>query len=340
MARKPERLSPAQQRAKNAQEVAAKRALASEKKRANPDRDAWAQWEVKVGRLHGRDYARLGDDWLAHVPEIDPPGSPPPVGVEDIASVRDAFKRVDGAGSAVEQLAGARPTVLHEAFFLAHKAIHVQLGCAEATRRGFHTWVIVDAYQSSLFALASVLAFLGLTIARDGNHFVVVDVWAKDESSGKNKNGTERKELYHLIRFKSLDHFTKWAILQRVLQSLTNKSPLASRIEEAIKTQDEKAFAKHRNSVHYETPAWLADDLLAATSDGPVKPAATPAELFGEIANGSPLGCVYLMCALIELACDFASGLKASRVVAAEFDLLNRRADANKVFVAFDWATL
>lgn len=300
----------------------------------------WAAWEVKIGRLHARDQETITAGWLAHIPEIEPPGCRPSEGVSSIASISDVFPTVLESSSVVVDLTGARPVVLHEAFYLLHKAIHVQISCANAVNRGFHTWAVVDAYQSSLFALAGVLAFLGLTIERDGNSYIVIDVWAKPDSASRVALLSGTSESYHFIRFKALDHFHKWAMLKRILATLKNKSRLATRLEAAIRNVDDRRFSMHRNSVHYESAGWIASDLFSAVQSGPIVRMTSPDEFFEEIGEVSPAGTVYIMCALIEFACELANSLTTSQVIAGELELLKRREAARSTFTEFDWERL
>lgn len=302
----------------------------------------WAAWERKVDKLHHKDYASLKKGWLAHIPEIQPVGTPPQGGLDSISSIVAIFPTVPKHGDLLAQLSGARPAVLHEAIYLAHKAVHVQISCAEAVRVGRHTWAIVDAYQASLFALGSILAFVGITVERHDNNFILIDVWATPDSRRKNKSGLsfDDEETYQLVRFKTLDHFQKWAILKRVLRTLTIKSQLVQLISQAIAHHDEKSFAKHRNLVNYSSGCWLSGDLLVNDPNGPVVPAKSEQDIFNEIYAGTPLGTVYLMCALTEIACMFASDLAASGVVEEEVLRLERRLDAHKVLANFDWRKL
>lgn len=331
MGAKKKNLSPAKQREAIAQ-AARIAAVPVEKPQQ------WTKWEYKVAQLSGRDYEKIKAGWLAHIPEISPPGSPPNSTVGDIASIAEAMSRVGAAGSLSEPHSGARPAVLNEAFYLAHKAIHVAAICSAAIKRGNPTWSAVDAYQASLFALGSVMAFLGLVVDRDANDFMVVDVWTSVEAGSTKRYPTEEK--YHFVRFKSLDHFHKWAILKRVLVTLKSKSKLANLLCASISELDDKAFSRHRNTVHYDSGGWLARDLLAEDTAGPVKQAKTAEEFFLAISEGTVCGSVYLMCALIELACEFAADLSGSQVLAEELRLLERRRQAMQTFIGFEWVSI
>ena len=299
----------------------------------------WSSWERKIDKIGARDFNEVMGGWLAHIPEIQPSGSAPTEGLDSIAALSESFKLAAPNGdyiSSDSSLLGARQPILHEAFFLAHKAIHVQLSAAEAVKRGRYTWALVDAYQASLFALGSILAFLGISNERDGSDFLVIDVWSP---VAKRKADIKLAEAYgcQLIRFKTLDHFHKWALFKRVLRTLKIESPLVLTLKEALRSTDDKSFAVHRNTVHYNSRAWLFDDLLADQTAQGVMPAASLQEVHDSIYEGSYNGSVYLMCALIEFACMCAEALSSSEVVKKEIDFLNRRESAVKVFSQFAW---
>lgn len=299
----------------------------------------WASWESKVDRVQGRELDEILRGWLSHIPEIAPPGSPPRESIAAISAINELLPEVPRTGEKIESVSGGRSVVLHEAFYLAHKAIHVEVSCANFVSRGLHTWAIVDAYQASLFALGSILCFLGLTVERADNDFILIDVWSKNtaEKSVRGSLSRENPEHYHFLRFKTLDHFHKWAILKRLIRTLKSDLPLVPLLHEAIEGLNDKEFSRHRNTVNYQSAGWIAEDLLIADQNGPIRQAQSIHELFEEIYSGSPSGTVYLMCVLIELACQFAAKLHAAGVLPEEKPLLERRLSARQVFTAFDW---
>jgi len=182
------------------------------------------------------------------------------------------------------------------------------------------------------------MAFLGLVVERDANDFIVIDVWTSAEVGSTKRNTTE--ERYHFVRFKSLNHFHKWAILKRLLVTLKSKSRLAGLLDASICHLEDNSFSRHRNTVYYNSGGWLARDLLVEDTASPVKQAKTADEFFLAISEGSVCGSVYLMCALVELACEFAADLSGSRVLAGELRLLERRRQAMQTFVGFVWAEI
>lgn len=322
MPAKPKKPSPAQQRA--SEKAISERADCCKQK----DSD-WTPWDRKVDRIVSRDLDDIVDGWLANIPTIYPPGSPPRESFGSIYEVYEALPHVPKKGDKVVEISCNRSAVLHESLYLINKSIHVLISCTKHASSGNHTWAVVDSYQASLFALGGIMSFLGLTVERSDNNFILIDVWADPPS-----------DKYRFIRFKSLDHFHKWAILKRLLRTLNADSRLLVFVSEGIQGLDEKSFAKHRNEVFYKPSGWLADDLIRPNLDGPIKLADNSQHLYDEIYGCSTVGTVYLMCALIELACEFADRLFEKGVLQDEKKLLDRRHAAMTSLAKFDWSNV
>tara|TARA_A100000171_G_scaffold44677_1_gene47710 strand:- start:801 stop:1823 length:1023 start_codon:yes stop_codon:yes gene_type:complete len=301
----------------------------------------WPQWQTKVQKVRKRNLSKVCRGWLAHVPDIESPGCAPRETIGTIADINDALNRVPIKGELIEPLNASRDIVLHEGYYLAHKAIHVEMSCARAVKQGFHTWAIVDAYQASLFALGSIMCLLGLTVERHNNDFILLDVWgANPHLVGDLPHTDYPQDQIHFIRFKTLDHYHKWALLKRTLRTLETDLPLVTFLNEALTGRDEKEFSKHRNNVHYISNHWIADDLLEIDPHGPVRKANTCQHVYEHIVQGTPAGAVYLMCGLIELICEITKPLTASQILKHESNLLDRRLEATKGLIEFDWNTL
>lgn len=338
MGAKPKRLSPAKQREAEKAATAAQELQTEMKSRATP----WPSWESKIDRVRGRDCSVIFPGWLAHIPEINPVGSPPREGISVISAVDEILPEVPVVGELVRHVAGARSGVLHEGFYLLHKAIHVQISCARSVRAGLHTWAVVDAYQASLFALNSILSFFGITIERSDNNFILIDVWGASTPEEAKKQGLPKGEweLCLFLRFSALDHFHKWAILKRLLRTLDGGNTLATQLSEAVNNLGDKEFARHRNTVHYASNGWIAKDLHQPDAAGPIKQAKSFQTIYDEIVDGTASGTVYLMCALIELACMFARQLDQAGPLAGELALLERRRQYAETLAAFDWDSI
>lgn len=305
-----------------------------------PETKKWPTWENKVSRLQQKNLDELLKGWLDHVPNYHNAGEPPTGGVSEIDTVSQAFSRVQRDGDLIEPLEGIRPAVLHEAVYLAHKAVHVELSCIDLIEKGRHTWAAVDAYQSSLFAIASISAFLGISIDRDGNDFILIDIWSAPPAAKKKAKihlGTE--EYCQFLRFSDLGHYHKWAILQRLIRTLKTESPLIKLLSSAIQNINEREFALFRNKVHYNTSTWLFDDLLDSSQDVMITPALCPQDMLQAITDKTPVGTVYLMTLLNEVICMLLfniSSKPSGSIIKGDWDILERRRGRISSIVNYD----
>lgn len=304
------------------------------------ERAKWAGWESKISRLQQKNLDRIIQGWANHVPSCQEAGERPLAGIGEISTVAELFKKVQRDGELLEPLEGVRSAILHEAIYLAHKAIHVELGCLELLERGRHTWAVVDAYQSSLFSIASIFAFLGITIDRDGNDFVLLDAWAVP-AHGKRKPGINLgpEEYGQFIRFNELPHYQKWAILQRLFRTLTSESPLIDLVARALGHYEEKEFALFRNKVNYNSASWIYDDLLEGEFEEKIRPVANVQEMVEAISDKEAAGSVYLMILLNEIICMCLGRISSAATGAAlskDFAFMERRRDRISSVVSFD----
>ena len=307
---------------------------------ANPQQK-WADWERKVERLQKKDFNELVSGWYSHIPAIATPGTAPQISLDGIEAVTSIFPRVKGDGEILEPATGARALVLHESLYLAHKAVHVTITCADAIQKGRHTWAVVDAYQASLFAIGSILAFVGISIERDQNNFILVDVWAKSSDANKKRQlNLSPPEVYQFVRFKQLDHYQKWALLKRILRTISIRCELVELLRAGLEVHGDLQHANHRNEVLYQSRAWLSLDLCKDIPTGPIVAVTSKDSMYDEIYSGSVPGTVYLGFALVELCCSFLQSLRNSKIIEGELNFLNRRSTARDSVCKFDWSPL
>lgn len=311
-------------------------------------KEEWAAWERKVETIGKRVAATLAEEWRAHIPAISPPGSPPSIGVFEIASVADSIPLVKRTGALVQDFPGIRSLVLHEAIYMLHKAVHVQIDVADAVAKGRHTWAFVNAYQASLFALSAVLGILGITNDKapaGGEGVILIDVWP---SEARQKSGSitgAYNDDLKMVRFRELDHYQKWAVLKRTLRQTTFSHNFYGDVREALDQLKDKEHAKHRNRVNYVASAWLTDDLLSDVIPGPYLPATSFQTHYDNIYQGGVDGTVSTMVALIEIGVRLLrdvqpSGATASPILEAELDLLDRRLPSKSSLCSVDWTSL
>lgn len=316
-------------------------------------KEEWATWEVKVESLGKRKFSEIAREWRAQIPTIQTTGEPPSelfLSIPDVIAKARLAKR---AGSSLEALPGNRAAVLHEAIYMLHKAVHVEMEVADAIVKGRQTWGYVNGYQGALFALTAVLGFLGVSILRDpgGSEGVLMaDVWPEEALSGRGLSSGYEQE-FKVVRFRELDHYQKWALLKRMLRQTTFTKQSYSELTATFEKVGDREYASHRNQVNYVSTAWLSDDLIVDAPNGPYVVPQCLQDYFDNIQEVTPNGTIYTMVALIEMACGFleeiativpGAGLPTTKIqsLELELDVLKRRGSARSLLCALDWEAL
>jgi hypothetical protein len=160
-----------------------------------------------------------------------------------------------GLGTKRFDLPAVPVALFQEGLRLAHKALHV-LGCAEThADRGLRSWSLCSAYQASLFAGKSLLAFCGLGLAEISSKTLVVDVFP-----GPVERSTDYTDISIGFVAYRLDHKDVWEVIQRLL-GVTVCEVWPKDAVDKLKTIEEKRFAKQRNDIHYKNQYWPLPDL-------------------------------------------------------------------------------
>lgn len=306
------------------------------------EKEVWTDWERKLDEVSRRDVGDLARAWAGFVPDIPVPGAAPQVLPFEIADVIANSAGLGRQGSVKVDGTGLRSAVLHEGMFLLQKAVHVEIDVAESIAKGRHTWGAVNAYQGALFALAGLLAILGISTAKDDvrGGVVLIDVWPEKEKRGKRIVTEVFEEAYVLVRFRELDHYQKWGLLKKVLNVTSFSRQYPSSITEALDNIEDRKHARDRNKVNYKSSAWLGGDLLIDVPDGIVAPAASFQDIFDGIYNLTHGAAVYTLVSLVEIACEVLSSIPGDSAVVRELELLSRRRSAVSAICHFDWSAL
>lgn len=225
-------------------------------------------FEVKVKRLSHRNWKELATLWLPHIAQltITYPGQPPEVSLSQFHGLKGIADALPKDGEYRADLHGLRSAQLHEAIYVLHKAANVLVASHQQVRGGLPTWSIATAYQSAFFSMEALLMLLGISIVEVNNKTIVIDIWPEVDSKASKKE----KALYKLgseiqyIAHSRIEHYHRWAILKRVLRTLSD-SPLSNDFINAICEIDDKKFAKQRNRLHYSN-TWIFDDLHSSFS--------------------------------------------------------------------------
>lgn len=214
------------------------------------------QFERKVKKLYGRSWDQIADYWLGHLPIINPPGSRPNTALSDFPGLDSEIFETPVNGEARGEVPNFRKLVFHEAVFILHKVGHILRASEDHANSGLQSWSLASAYQSSFFALKSILAFLGIVFPHDRNNkTIMVDIWAVPNRKGR--VGYARNDLeMQFVRHNRLEHKEMWTLFLRALRvtecKLWNKS-----IVDALIAFEPTMFARQRNLLHYNNHKWI-----------------------------------------------------------------------------------
>jgi len=221
-------------------------------------------YEHCIKRVRERDWRAVQTAWLDEVGKLvlDPPGRAPDGELRESPTLISALGFPNDKSEHRADVVGLRASMLHEGLYLLHKAGSVLVSAHDQATSGCATWSLATSYQAGLFAAEAILHFLGVSIVSLESRHFIVDAWPPAEKSisktqlKKYKLGSE----VHLIRLSSsVNHFHRWALLQRVLNTCSNL-PFDKSIVQAICDLEDKDFAAQRNDLHYAT-SWCFSDL-------------------------------------------------------------------------------
>jgi len=220
-------------------------------------------FERAIERIRARTWSALIREWIAHIPDIDPCGSPPSERLDALYTFQIAAKQATDDSPYTQDVPGVRELLLGEGVYLLHKAAHV-IGAAELhARRGMQTWSLSGAYHAALFAAKATMRFLGIGLPEYASKGVLVDICPElpTLSSKQRRAGLPRSPT---IEFNRLgvrpENKHIWRILQRVI-NVSRIDPWPMECIAAIRRLDPGDFAWQRNSIHYNNCVWIHNDL-------------------------------------------------------------------------------
>jgi hypothetical protein len=223
-------------------------------------------YQREVKRLARRDWETIRNLWLDEVGKLNQgqPGVAPEFPAEDVVGMRELVEAVHkNVGEQRVELSRFNAPLLHQGLFLLHKAGNVLTAAHDQACTGLPTWSLSTAYQAGLFALDAVLHLMGVAFVNyDPRRQFLVDVWP-GPSSGLSKRALasykDGQEINVIPLSSSVQHFHRWAVLQRLLNT-TRGLPIPSDIKEAFLSLQDRAFADQRNDLHY-SHTWTFDDI-------------------------------------------------------------------------------
>lgn len=219
-----------------------------------------------------RDWSSINLRSVEYIPFILVPGAPPPSLADHIdATQGEVVKQlVSNEGPIYDLLPGVRSIVIAEGIFLLHKALHL-LGNAEShAREGIKTWALYEGYQSSFFAIQSIMAFLGLSKIEIQNKTFLVDIWpAEIRLRNKPRQQLTRtdNELIQVTGVNNkIEHRHLWLLFQRLVRVATVKA-WPENLLWFFKNVDTKVIPRQRNAIQYHNHKWLFDDCYSFIND-------------------------------------------------------------------------
>lgn len=221
-------------------------------------------FEKKIKRLSSRDWIQVANDQLQYAAQLSltQAGQAPAFHLSELQGLSELIPKIPRDGEYRDGgLPGLRAALLHEGIFMLHKSGNVLVASHDQVQGGLPTWSLPTGYQAAFFAAEGILKILGVAIIESANVACTIDVWPKAEAALKGKALAQYSigSEIQFIRHDRLQHFHRWAILQRVLR-MTMNHPLDPDLYSAVLALDEKDFARQRNELHYET-AWKFADM-------------------------------------------------------------------------------
>lgn len=225
--------------------------------------------DSQVEKAHARDWSVIVQRWLAYPPKSHP-GDVLAAEFADFQGLSEAARackaaHIRGEPEYRHPLSGLHQEIVEHGLLYIAKAANV-VGCCEVQNATHPTWSISIGYQAALLGLEGVLRLLGLCTVEVDNITVIIDLWAQPPSTLPRRL-QESYVLGEAPRFLwsgKIDHFHRWALLQRVLR-VVEDAPVPREISSALMSIHQKKFARQRNDLHYRVN-WPFADLLMHVS--------------------------------------------------------------------------
>jgi len=225
--------------------------------------------EKSLERIRERRWTKLSQQWMPHIPSINPAGSAPRDPLNTFYGFEQAAKHAIVSSPYREEVAGVRQLVLWEGIYLLHKAAHVVGAAEQHAKSGMQTWSLSGGYHGALFAAKAILHMLGVALpeyrvpGKNQNKSVLVDLWPempKLSSKQKQRGITNPPEIEFSYLGLRMENRHVWRILRRVIN--------VSRIDiwpveyvRALRKVGPAEFGWQRNVIHYDNCRWFFDDL-------------------------------------------------------------------------------
>jgi len=187
----------------------------------------------------------------------------PEFAAENVVGLRQEIESVkSGSGEQRVAFDDYAAPLLHQGIFLLHKSANVLTAAQDQAHSGMPTWSLATSYQAGLFALDALLNLMGISVVTYQTRHFLIDVWPGPESKLSKKALASFRhglEINAIPMTSSIHHYTRWAVLQRLLNT-AKQLPIPDSIIEAFLNLDDHDFAEQRNDLHY-SHTWTFGDI-------------------------------------------------------------------------------
>jgi hypothetical protein len=203
-------------------------------------------------KLSPRNWTRIRDHWLGHLPPIDFDAAYPHPTLWELPD----FEQTLGATKKEEiigYIPGVREAILREAVILARKLAYCWSIAQMSAGSGRQTWTAIAAYEASFYGAKSFCYMLGFaSLGRDSRFYL--DAFHESTVKIKKQNVTRLDLKIHDLHSR-LEHSTLWAINERLFNTTTFAANFAQ-THQALRAIDWSSFSAFRNRVMYVGSFW------------------------------------------------------------------------------------
>jgi hypothetical protein len=230
----------------------------------------------KWQNFRNREWDRIKESWVAHVPRFQGIGSPPDPGLEQLVHLRSIA--LPDNHERFQDVPGLRTNALSEAVFLFHKCSHTSLAAQRIGESGMHSWSMFNAYHSAYLGAKGIMALLGVALPKINGNQVAIDLFPEPQAGRRSPmvrralkqkqpryvTSTEFNEFL-IVRLAMLDQRYLWEAFQRML-TITRSTCWDMGLRQDLLALSYEAITPPRNSYLYKAHFWPLSDLTADAS--------------------------------------------------------------------------
>ena len=208
-------------------------------------------------KLPHRDWERLRDLWIDHLPQIDFSDEFPEPTLWHLEEVREKLKGAE-SGTEVPYIEGTRESVFREAVLLTRKFSYCRQMSVGANRHGFPAWSIIAQYDACFFGAKAFCYLLGIASV-DRHSKLYLDMF----TPRIHKVGKKKLQVYDVLAVHKLDnnltHSVLWSLIGRLGRTLTMPEDAGALLRQ-LKATDFSDVSYFRNKLIYDGGFWHNSD--------------------------------------------------------------------------------